>query len=85
MLRVNDVGTKYGPPTDQLDAEVVISLDTEEGRAFGFQLRKDANLGPNEGMLDVLRRAFKVRSRLRVDYVRTGCSNGRIIRVIELP
>jgi hypothetical protein len=56
MLRVHDVGTKFGPPTDQIDVEVVITLNTESGKAFGFQLRNDANRPARQGMLDLLRR-----------------------------
>ena len=39
LLRVHDVGTKYGPPTDQLDVEVVIQLQGNN-KAFGFQLQR---------------------------------------------
>ena len=28
-----DVGTKFGPPEDQLDVEVVVRLDSEPGRS----------------------------------------------------
>lgn len=85
LLRVHDVGTKYGPPDDQLDVEVVIWLDSERDKAFGFQLRNDANEGAHKGMLDLLRDAFSRGSRVRIDYVRTGCRTGRIIRVADLP
>ena len=33
LLRVHDVGTKYGPASDQLDVEVVIQLNTKPGQA----------------------------------------------------
>ena len=36
LLRVHDVGTKFGPPTDQIDTEVVFMLDTQPTHAYGF-------------------------------------------------
>jgi tyrosinase len=81
LLRVHDIGTRYGPPTDQLDVEVVLCLDSEPGRAFGFTLRADDNEPPHAGMLDLLRDAFSWDRRVRINYVRTGSCNGRIVRV----
>jgi hypothetical protein len=83
LLRVHDVGTKYGPPTDVLDAEVIIQLDTEPDKAFGFQLREDDDEQARRGMLDTLRDAFNRGSRVRIEYTRTGCRTGTIIRVIQ--
>jgi hypothetical protein len=84
FLRVHDVGTKYGPPTDQIDVEVVIQLDSKPGKAFGFQLRDDENEGAHRGMLDLLRDAFNQDRRIRIDYVRTGLRNGLILRVMGI-
>lgn len=83
MLRVHDLGTAYGPPEDRIDAEVVIWLDTEPDKAFGFQLRDDANRPAAEGMLKLLRDAFNHGRRVRIDFSRSSCRTGRIIRVIE--
>jgi len=85
LLRVHDVGTGYGPPTDFIDVEVVAWLDTMPGRAFGFQLRDDANKGARRGMLSLLRKAFKDNRRVHFDYYRTGFRNGRIIRAWIVP
>ena len=85
FLRVHDVGTGWGPPSDFLDVEVVIRLDTMPGRGFGFQLRADAEEAARHGMVDLLRDAFARNSRVTVDYVRTGLRNGRIVRVADLP
>ena len=85
FLRVHDVGTAYGPPSDRIDGEIIIQLDSLPGRAFGFQLRTDANEFTHKGMLDVLRDAFTHDTRIRVDYIRTGLRNGRILRVMQLP
>lgn len=82
LLRVHDVGTKFGPPDDQLDVEVVIRLDSEPGRSFGFQLRNDEHGEANDGMLALLREAFDLDRRVRVEFIRTGCASGRIFRVI---
>jgi tyrosinase len=84
LLRAHDVGTKFGPPSDHLDVEVVVRLDTEPGRAFGFQLRADVNEAARRGMLDALRIAFNDDRRVRLDYQRTGVNNGVLLRVAGL-
>jgi hypothetical protein len=84
LLRVHDVGTGFGPPTDSIDVEVVIALDSMPGKAFGFQMRNDAAGKARRDMFDVLRQAFKTNRPVRIDYVRTGLRNGRIIRVTAL-
>ncbi|HEU5249237.1 MAG TPA: hypothetical protein VFW15_04555, partial [Thermoanaerobaculia bacterium] len=83
MLRVHDLGTAYGPPEDRIDAEVIIWLDTEPDKAFGFQLRDDANRLAAEEMLKLLRDSFNRGRRVRIDFSRSSCRTGRIIRVIE--
>jgi hypothetical protein len=81
MLRVHDVGTKYGPPTDQIDVEVVIQLNTQPGKAFGFQLRNDNNRPARQGMLDLLRDAFNNNWTVTIDFnIDPGKKNGVIIR-----
>jgi hypothetical protein len=81
MLRVHDVGTKYGPPSDQIDVEVVIQLDSRPGMAFGFQLRGGTNALAHQGMLDLLRDAFENRWVVNIDYsLDQGKKNGVIIR-----
>ncbi|HEX2042645.1 MAG TPA: hypothetical protein VHF24_08400 [Acidimicrobiales bacterium] len=81
FLRVHDVGTGFGPPTDRIDGEVVVQLDTAPGRSFGFQLRADADEGARRGMLDTLRTAFNDGRRVRVDYRRAGLTNNVLLRV----
>jgi IgA peptidase M64 len=85
FLRVHEVGSGFGPPSDFLDVEVVVQLDTEPGRSFGFQLRDDASGTTRRGMLDVLRTAFNRNRQVRLDYRRTGIDNGILIRVADLP
>lgn len=83
LLRVHDVGTGYGPPYDRLDAEVIVWLDSQPGKAFGLQLRPDGNGPAAAGMLDVLRDCFNHNRPVRLDFVRSGCRSGTIIRVFE--
>jgi PhoD-like phosphatase len=85
LLRVHEVGSGFGPPVDRIDGEVVMALDTEPGRAFGFQLRHDANLPARQRMLTLLRDAFAQDRPLLVEYLRTGQHNGTLIRLSELP
>jgi hypothetical protein len=84
LLRAHEVGTKYGPPDDQIDAEAIVWLDTEREKAFGLQLRADAHEDTFRGMLDLLRDAFNQGRRVRVEYARVGCRVGRIMRVIDV-
>jgi hypothetical protein len=64
---VHDVGSKFGPPADQIDAEVVIQFVGHEG-SFGFQLRDDGNRPARQGMVDLLRDAFNHGWRVNIDY-----------------
>ncbi|MEQ6901481.1 hypothetical protein [Nocardioides sp. YIM 152588] len=83
-LRVHERGTKYGPPGDELDAEVIVKV-TGGDDAYGFQLRADANLPVREAMLTLLREAFTARRPVLIDYVdNPGHHNLRIYRVILL-
>jgi hypothetical protein len=82
FLRVHDVGTKFGPPTDQIDVEVVMRLSTQPDRAMGFRLRNDTNRPAHQGMLDLLRDAFTHNWTVVVDYnLDEGKKNGVAIRV----
>lgn len=85
FLRVHDVGTGYGPPSDFIDVEVVISLNDLPGRGLGFQLRADSEEEARHGMLGLLRDAFARNSRVIIDYTKTGLRNGRILRVADIP
>lgn len=82
VLRVHDVGTKYGPPQDQIDVETVIQLNTQPGKSFGFQLRNDSNEPAREGMLGLLKDAFNNNWTVTIDYkIDPPKKNGIIIRV----
>ena len=82
FLRVHDVGTGWGPPSDKIDVEVVIRLNTAPSEAYGFQLRDDKNRVARKAMLDLLRDAFISDFKVRIDYdIDPGKKNGVIIRV----
>jgi hypothetical protein len=82
FLRVHDLGTGFGPPTDFLDVEVVVKLDSQPNKAFGFQLRNDTNLPARQGMLNLLRDAFNNNWTVTLDYwLEPGKNNGEIIRI----
>ncbi len=82
LLRVHKKGSKYGPNNDRIDVEVVVWLDSEPGKAFGFQLRNDDNRPARQGMLDLLRDAFNNNWSTTIDYeIGPSKSNGVILRV----
>lgn len=82
FLRVHDVGTKFGPSTDQIDAEVIMKLSSQPNRAMGFQLRNDSNRPARQGMLDLLRDGLNHNWTVVVDYnLNSGKKNGVAIRV----
>ncbi len=81
LLRVHELGDGYGPPSDFIDVEVVIKLNTMPANAFGFQLRNDNNLPLRQGMLDLLRDAFNNNWTVTIDYeITPGLNNGVIVR-----
>lgn len=83
FLRVHDIGTGFGPVSDNLDAEVILQLDTMPESFLGFQLRADKNEANNYKMLDVARDAFNRGRVVSLDYLQTGPKNGMVIRIAE--
>jgi hypothetical protein len=81
FLRAHDLGTGYGKAPNYLDVEVIVQLAEEPLRAFGFQLRADANKTARTEMFDLLRSAFIAGRPIRLDYLTTGPRAGEIIRV----
>ena len=84
FLRVNDIDTGFGSPVDFLDAEVIVQLDSQAGKSFGFQLRAGASQGDHRAMLEVLRSAFRANRTVSIDYSRNGAENGKILRVARV-
>jgi hypothetical protein len=82
FLRVGEVGDSFGPPSDELNAEVIFSVATHPTRFFGFQLRNDRNALAHQAMLEVLRDAFLNDLRVTFDAdVTAGRVNSPVIRV----
>jgi hypothetical protein len=84
MLRVQRLGTGYGPPDDRIDVEVVIQLDTAPDLAFGFQLRNNDQGPALRGMLDLLRDAYAADDPVTIVYdIEDNRKHGLIVRVIR--
>ena len=82
FLRANDLGTGYGPPTDQLDVEAVFIQNALSAGARGFQLRNDQFLPARQAMFSLLRDAFVNNLPVTADYeIDTGKQNGTAIRI----
>src|SRR5260370_18969139 len=82
FLRAHDLGTGYGPPSDQLDVEAVFILNSLGEGAYGFQLRNDDYLPARQAMFSLLREAFANNFTVIADYlIEPGRINGTAIRV----
>jgi hypothetical protein len=82
FLRAHDLGTKFGPPNDQLDVEAVFILNALSDGALGFQLRNDANLPARQAMFGLLRDAFVNNLTVIADFlIDPPKKNGVAIRV----
>jgi photosystem II stability/assembly factor-like uncharacterized protein len=83
-LRVHDVGTRWGRPPNELDAEVIFTLDTNDVLTFGFQLRADSEAPTRSGMLSLLRAAFVADGVVSIDFIRTAPRVGTVTRVARI-
>lgn len=82
FLRVHSLGSKWGPPQDQIDVEVVVKLKSQPDKAFGFQLRDDTHGPARRAMLDLIRDAFRNDWAITIDYwINPGKKNGLVERV----
>ena len=81
FLRAHEVGSGFGKAPNFLDCEVIVKIAEDPVRAFGFQLRADANKPARREMFDILRSAFIGRRPVRLDYITIGPLAGEIIRV----
>ena len=73
----------YGPPSDWIDANVVITLYGSHKR-FGFQLRNDGYLPVHQGWLDIARDAFRDNRTVSIDFWNDPAKNtGMILRIGE--
>src|SRR5262245_30643803 len=82
LLRVNAGDSTFGPPDDQIDAEVIAQLKEQPSNAFGCTLRDDDQRPSHQGILDLLRDAFEHDWRVTLDYdIEDGKKNGVIVNV----
>lgn len=84
VIDIRDVGTGYGPPSDFIDAEVIIKLDSQGGRAFGFQLRNDNNRPARQAMYDLLLDAYRNSWRVTIDILQNPNKNNAIIYAVRV-
>jgi hypothetical protein len=77
-LRAHDVGSAYGPPNDQIDAEVIVKLDSDPSSAYGFQLRQDDKLPARQGMFQLLMDAFQNSWTVHIDWQADANAKNRI-------
>jgi hypothetical protein len=83
LLRAHEVGSGFGPPTDHLDSDIVVQLDTEPNRGFGLSLRDRPGLPSQQAMFFRLRDAFNTNQPVTIEYKRTGLRHGEIVRVSQ--
>lgn len=84
FLRVHDRGTRWGPPGDSMDVEVVVKLDEQPDDAYGFQLRSGGDQAADRGMLDTLRDAFNQNQPVLLDYTIVGATTNQLQHVVKL-
>lgn len=58
-LRVEDLSSQEGSDEARYELEVVVHLDGEPDKSFGFRLQPESHQAAREGMLDLLRDAFR--------------------------
>lgn len=81
---IRDVGTGYGPPSDFIDVEVIIKLDSQPGRAFGFQLRNDNSRPVRQAMYDLIRDAYRNNWRVTIDILQNPNKKNAVIYAIRV-
>lgn len=82
LLRAQDIGQRFGPREDSIDADVIFKISTLPNNHFGFTLRDDQHRPTRQGMLDLLRDAFNHDWDLEVVYdLDDGKNNGMARRV----
>ncbi|MBL8189976.1 MAG: hypothetical protein JNK38_18320 [Acidobacteria bacterium] len=82
FLRAHERGTGYGPPTDFLDAEVIVRFEGDGSKAYGFQLRSDDKLPAAQAMFALLQDAFSANAPVTIDFDEiAGRNHHRLFRV----
>jgi hypothetical protein len=72
MLLVQEEDAEYGPPGDEIDVEVVLTLDVTSTILYGFNLRSGENQMVHLGMLALLREAYANNWTVHVEYEQKG-------------
>jgi hypothetical protein len=84
-LRVHRESSKYGPPRDQIDAEVIVKLANADPLAFGIPLKTGKGLPAAQAMFAILRDAFNANEPVRIEYEeQPGRQNHYVVRVIRM-
>lgn len=68
MLRVSELGSRFGPPDSGLEAEVLFRLDANPDTTYGFKLRAGDAGGAQYGMYLLLKEAHVHGRRVFVGY-----------------
>src|SRR5262245_40031075 len=79
LLRVHRRGGKFGPPTDQIDVEVIAQIASRPTQFYGMKLRTGADLPANEGMLGLLRDGFNHNWIVNIDFDKKPSKNNSVL------
>lgn len=81
-LRAHNRGSGWGPPSDFLDAEVIVRFDDDTSNAYGLQLRNDDNLPAAQAMFVLLQDSFNSNEPVTINYFEeAGRHNHKLFRV----
>lgn len=84
-LRIHDSG-EYGAAPDSLRTEVVLKLDKEPARAFGFSLKNDADGPSHQGMLALVQAAYLNKLDLYLEYIQElNKFNSKVFMIVLSP
>lgn len=56
LFRIQEPGMNIGTGTDKLDADVLVTIDSQPDKVFGIKLEKDS--AANREMVETLRQAY---------------------------
>jgi len=80
MFRAQIQGLELGPETDRLDAETLVTLDSEPGKVFGISHHEE--VAATESIVDTLREAYINKIPVTIQYgIAPGKNNLKIIWV----
>jgi hypothetical protein len=82
LIRLNEVGSGYGPHFDRLDMELILAVDSYPDLVIGLPMRGGPAEAVHWSMLTSLRAAFRRGSRVRLEYLTLGAHVGELRRVL---